>query len=118
MPISFVDPYHGIQVNLELNLPEHDANGVPHRAPYTFGYQRTGTARSASFHLDLGRRLPGTCQNHQALEPPPGAGGFGTGHSPSLDQTHARTGDMSARSGCAAATQVNVYRVEHHGVTA
>lgn len=36
VPISLADAYHGTQVNLDLSLPEYDAQGVPHRAPHTF----------------------------------------------------------------------------------
>ncbi|HKV95909.1 MAG TPA: DnaJ C-terminal domain-containing protein [Gammaproteobacteria bacterium] len=36
VPISLADAYHGTQVNLDLSLPEYDAQGVPHRTPHTF----------------------------------------------------------------------------------
>lgn len=36
VPISLADAYHGTQVNLELDLPEYDAHGVPHRTPHKF----------------------------------------------------------------------------------
>ena len=36
VPISLEDAYHGTQVTLDLDLPEYDSHGVPHRTPHTF----------------------------------------------------------------------------------
>jgi curved DNA-binding protein len=34
--LTVEEAYRGSEVNLDLSLPEYDANGVPHRVPHTF----------------------------------------------------------------------------------
>ncbi|MGB9428641.1 MAG: DnaJ C-terminal domain-containing protein [Gammaproteobacteria bacterium] len=36
VPISLEEAYRGTEVNLDLNLPEYDAHGTPHRTPHAF----------------------------------------------------------------------------------
>jgi curved DNA-binding protein len=52
--LTIEEAYRGSEVNLDLSLPEYDANGVPHRVPHAF------TARIPKGATDGQRlRLPG-----------------------------------------------------------
>lgn len=54
VPISLEEAYRGTQVNLDLDLPEYDAHGIPHRTPHAF------TARVPKGATDGQRlRVPG-----------------------------------------------------------
>lgn len=54
VPISLEEAYRGTQVNLDLDLPEYDAQGIPHRTPHAF------TARVPKGATDGQRlRVPG-----------------------------------------------------------
>ncbi|MGH8284026.1 MAG: DnaJ C-terminal domain-containing protein [Gammaproteobacteria bacterium] len=54
VPISLEDAYHGTEVNLDLNLPEYDAHGVPHHTPHAF---KTRIPKGATDRQRL--RIPG-----------------------------------------------------------
>ena len=36
VPITLEEAYRGTEVDLDLNMPEYDEHGVPHRAPHAF----------------------------------------------------------------------------------